>query len=186
MTSEPLFTNIKTIDNRIIVDLKYATTDNFTHQVIYDFTTAIARTPTAKKLGVAAQLLADEGYRLKVWDAYRPVSAQKKLFDVFPDPNWVLPPNPNKSHQKGVTFDLTITDMDGNELPMQSPFDAFGDSARRSYQREPAIEHNYQLLNRAMTAAGFVGYSEEWWDYRDSNMDAMGPGSANPNDFTDK
>ncbi|GAB6093414.1 M15 family metallopeptidase [Furfurilactobacillus curtus] len=183
MSQEPEFMNIQTVNPHIIVDLKYATTDNFTHQKIYDFTTAIARTPTAKKLGTAANQLYQQGYRIKVWDAYRPVSAQAKLFEVYPDPQWVLPPDPNKSHQKGVTFDLTLTDLDGNELPMQSAFDAFGETARRAYHRSPEIEANYQVLNRAMIGAGFLGYSEEWWDYRDSNMDAMGPASADPNDF---
>lgn len=71
------FTNIQKLDPEIIVDLKYATPDNFTGKVVYDFQTAIARTGTAKKLAHASKLVKDQGYRLKIWDAYRPVSAQK-------------------------------------------------------------------------------------------------------------
>ena len=177
------FIDIQQLDPEIYVDLKYATKDNFTKQIIYDFTTAIARTQTAEKLAVASELVKKSGFHLKVWDAYRPVAAQKKLFEIYPDPQWVLPPNPNASHQKGVTFDLTLCEPDGTNLPMQSAFDEFGPKAKRSYRRKPYQEHNYQILNQAMLAAGFVGYIDEWWDYRDSEMDNMSPASANPNDF---
>lgn len=86
------FTNIQKLDPEIIVDLKYATPDNFTGKVVYDFQTAIARTGTAKKLAHASKLVKDQGYRLKIWDAYRPVSAQKRLFEVYPDPKFVRNP----------------------------------------------------------------------------------------------
>ncbi|MCZ2491811.1 M15 family metallopeptidase [Dellaglioa sp. TMW 2.2444] len=177
------FTNVKTIDPDIIVDLRYATKDNFTNQIIYDFSTAIARTGTVKKLGIASKLLRVQGYRLKIWDAYRPVSAQEKLFDVYPDPNFVAKPNPNFSHQKGVTFDLTICDLNGKELEMQSKFDDFSERAGRNYERTTQQQRNYDVLNNAMIMAGFIGYSEEWWDYRDSDMDAYTPLAANPNDY---
>lgn len=184
MAKSDEFLNVLTIDPNIIIDLRYATTNNFTHQKIYDFTTAIARTNTVKKLGLAAKLLEQQGYRLKIWDAYRPVAAQAKLFEVYPDPNFVLPPNPNVSHQKGVTFDLTLTDLDGNELEMQSAFDEFNETASRSYKgRTPLQQKHYDILNDAMTSAGFIGYPEEWWDYRDADMDSYGPASANPDDY---
>ena len=177
------FTNVKTIDPDIIVDLRYATKNNFTNQIIYDFSAAIARTGTVKKLGIASKLLKVQGYRLKIWDAYRPVSAQEKLFEVYPDPNFVAKPNPNFSHQKGVTFDLTICDLNGKELEMQSEFDDFSKRAGRNYNRTTQQQRNYDVLNNAMITAGFIGYSEEWWDYRDSDMDAYTPLSAKPNDY---
>lgn len=177
------FTNIQTLDPSITVDLRYATTRNFTHQVIYDFTTAIARTGTAEKLARASATLRTQGYRLKVWDAYRPVTAQQRLFDVYPNPSFVAPPNPNFSHQKGVTFDLTLCDQAGHELEMQSAFDDFSERAHRTFPRTPTQEAHYQLLDQAMTQAGFVGYDNEWWDYRDADMDAYQPLAADPNDF---
>ncbi|MTV83282.1 M15 family metallopeptidase [Secundilactobacillus folii] len=177
------FMNVQDADPDIIVDLKYATTDNFTGEVIYDFTTAIARTGTVKKLAKAAQSLKQQGYRLRIWDAYRPVASQAKLFAVVSDPTWVAQPNPNFSHQKGVTFDLTLTDMAGNNVEMQSGFDDFTGKAVRNYPRTDIQERNYQILLKAMTDAGFVGYENEWWDYRDSDMDAYGPLAADPNDY---
>lgn len=180
---EPGFINLQQIDDSIIVDLKYATTDNFTGQVIYDFTTAIARIGTAKKLGIAAQLFKAQGYRIKIWDAYRPTTAQKRLYDVYPDDTWVAQPNPNYSHEKGVTFDLTLTDLDGHELPMQSGFDDFSDRAKRNYARQPEQERYYQLLNTIMTKADFHGYENEWWDFMDNDADAYGPMQVDPNDY---
>lgn len=174
------FANVLSVDPDIIVDLKYATTDNFTHQVIYDFTTAVARTGVVEKLGVASKLLKKQGYRIKIWDAFRPVTAQEKLFSVVSDTTWVAEPNPNYSHQKGVTFDLTITDMDGNEVEMQTGFDDFTGKAKRNAPRTPEQEKNYQILDQAMTQAGFVGYENEWWDYRDADMDSYGPKQTNP------
>ncbi|KRL99722.1 d-alanyl-d-alanine dipeptidase [Liquorilactobacillus satsumensis DSM 16230 = JCM 12392] len=177
------FINIQKLDPTIIVELKYATTDNFTHQVIYDFKTAIARIGTAEKLATASNLLRKQGFRLKVWDAYRPVSAQKRLFEVYPDPTFVALPDPNFSHQKGVTFDLTITDPTGKELEMQSGFDDFSARAHRDFERTPQQAKNYQLLNSAMIAAGFEGYAAEWWDFRDTEKDTYGPLAADPNDY---
>ena len=177
------FTNLQRLDPDIIVDLRYATTNNFTHQVIYDFTTAIVRTGTAHKLAQASALVKQQGYRLKVWDAYRPVSAQRRLFDVYPDPAFVAQPDPNFSHQKGVTLDLTLAQPDGRELVMPTAFDDFTAAAHRDAPRTPIQEAHYQLLNNAMTAAGFVGYVNEWWDYRDADMDAYQPLAADPNDY---
>lgn len=177
------FTNIQKLDPSIIVDLRYATTNNFTGQVVYDFSTAIARTGTAEKLAAASEDLKKKGYRIKVWDAYRPVSAQERLFEVYPDPSFVAEPNPNFSHQKGVTFDLTICDLEGNELPMQTEFDNFTSDAFRSAPRSAIHDKNYHILNDAMIKAGFVGYENEWWDYRDNEMDSYGPASADPNNY---
>ncbi|MFD1470971.1 M15 family metallopeptidase [Companilactobacillus mishanensis] len=177
------FTNIQKLDPSIIVELRYATMNNFTGQVIYDFNVAIARTGTAEKLAVASRILKEKGYRIKVWDAYRPVEAQEKLFEVYPHPEFVAKPNPNFSHQKGVTFDLTICDMDGNEMEMPTEFDDFTEAAFRKSPRTKIQDNNYQILDSAMKQAGFVGYENEWWDYRDSEMDEYGPSSVDPNEY---
>ncbi|HLQ39400.1 MAG TPA: M15 family metallopeptidase [Tetragenococcus sp.] len=180
---DPSFLNVHDIDSSIIVDLKYATTDNFTGQVFYNFTEAVARAGTVKKLGVAAKILKKQGYRLKIWDAYRPTYAQKKMFDIYPVDMWVAQPNPNYSHEKGVTFDLTLTNLAGHEVQMQSLFDDFSDKAKRSYPRSKEQEKNYQILNEAMEKAGFFGYENEWWDYKDDDTDLYGPMQVDPNNY---
>lgn len=66
---------------------------------------------------------------------------------------------------------------------MQSGFDDFTGKAVRDYPRTATQEANYQTLLQAMTEAGFVGYENEWWDYRDTEMDSYGPLQADPNDY---
>ena len=131
---------------QIVVDLRYATSDNFTGQVIYDFKQAIARNGTAEKLAKANSILKEKGYRIKVWDAYRPTYAQQKLWDVYPDPNFVAKPNPNRSHELGVSLDVTLCDLEGNELNMQSGFDDFSERAHRDYKRTDEQEKYYNCL----------------------------------------
>ncbi len=180
---DPSFMNVKDIDDSIIIDLKYATSDNFTGQVIYDFDKAVSRIGTVKKLGIAAKLFRDQGYLIKIWDAYRPTVAQQKMYDVYPVDEWVAKPNPNYSHEKGVTFDMTLCDLDGNEVEMQSEFDDFTGKAKRNYPRTPEQEHNYQILKNTMEKAGFHGYESEWWDYQDDDTDLYGPMQVDPNDY---
>lgn len=176
------YMNVHNVDPDIIVDLKYATSDNFTHQVVYDFDQAISRIDTVKKLGEASKALKAKGYRVKIWDAYRPTYAQRRLFEVYPDPIWVAEPDPNFSHQKGVTFDLTLTDQDGKDIEMPTPFDDFTGAAKRSEKSSwtPAAQKNYDILNGTMQKAGFVGYENEWWDFRDSDADQFGPLEVDP------
>ena len=96
-------------------ELMYATDRNFTGQIIYDFTDAYLRYGTVKKLAAVSEDLAEFGLALKIWDGFRPVSAQRKLWEVCPDPAYVA--NPNKgfsSHSRGNTVDLTLVDTAGN------------------------------------------------------------------------
>ncbi len=167
------FVNVKSVDNSIIVDLKYNTTDNFTGKRIYNFDQAILRNSTAQKLANANAILKEQGYVIKIWDAYRPMAAQQTLWDAYPDPNFVAKPNANKvtGHQLGATIDITLCTLDGEEVQMQSEFDDFSSSAYRSYARNPEQEKYYQMMDSAMKQAGFEGYENEWWEYRDTNQD---------------
>jgi len=154
----------------IIVELKYATTDNFTGVVIYDDNTAYLRYGTVKKLSSAQEKLREMGYCIKIWDAYRPVEAQFKLWEICPDPTFVA--NPNKgysSHSRGNTVDITVTDLSGKEILMPSGFDEFGSVADRDYSdvSEKAGD-NALMLEKAMEDCGFKGYIKEWWHYSDS------------------
>lgn len=154
----------------VFVDLRYATTNNFTGQVIYDFTTAQLRYGTVKKLAVAAEALAQQGYALLIWDACRPVSAQFRLWEVCPDSTYVANPyNGYSRHSRGNTVDITLVTLDGEAVEMPSGFDEFSALADRDYSdvSETAAQHA-NLLEQAMTNAGFIPYSGEWWHYSDS------------------
>lgn len=155
----------------IYVELRYATENNFTGVKIYDFTEAYLRYGTVKKLAQVQKELKQQGYSLKIWDAYRPFEAQQKLWEVYPDPNYVAnPANGMKRHNLGGTVDITMVAADGSIIPMPSEFDDFSLKADRNYSdidNEEAV-NNVMILQNAMENNGFTGYQGEWWDYSDT------------------
>ena len=157
--------------SNIRVDLKYAGENNFTGQTIYDFTEAYLRYGTVQKLAAAQESLDAEGYSLLIWDAFRPPEAQFRLWEVCPDPVYVV--NPEKgfsSHSRGNTVDVTLTLKDGSPVETPSGFDDFSPLADRDYSDVPeAAAANARLLEDAMTDCGFKPYSGEWWHFSDTD-----------------
>ena len=155
----------------IYVELRYATENNFTGVKIYDFTEAYLRYGTVKKLAQVQKELKQQGYSLKIWDAYRPFEAQQKLWEVYPDPNYVAnPANGMKKHNLGGTVDITMVAADGSVISMPTEFDDFSLKADRNYsdiEDEEAVK-NVMILQNAMENNGFTGYQGEWWDYSDT------------------
>ena len=118
----------------IYVELRYATENNFTGVKIYEFTEAYLRYGTVKKLAQVQKELKQQGYSLKIWDAYRPFEAQQKLWEVYPDPNYVAnPANGMKKHNLGGTVDITMVAADGSVISMPTEFDDFSLKADRNY-----------------------------------------------------
>ena len=116
----------------IYVELMYATDNNFTGVRIYDFTDAYLRYGTVKKLANVQKELKEQGYSLKIWDAYRPFEAQQKLWEVYPDPNYVAnPADGMKKHNLGGTVDITMVAADGSIIPMPTEFDDFQQQVQR-------------------------------------------------------
>ena len=154
----------------IYTDVKYATTDNFTGQVIYDFSEPSLRYGTVKKLMKVQKDLNKLGYILKVWDAYRPIEAQLKLWEICPDPAYVSDPSKGYSgHCRGNTIDVTLVTIDGKELEMPSGYDDFSAFADRDYSDvSSAAAKNAELLEGMMKKHGFKGYQAEWWHYTDT------------------
>ena len=155
----------------IYVELMYATDNNFTGVRIYDFTDAYLRYGTVKKLANVQKELKEQGYSLKIWDAYRPFEAQQNLWEVYPDPNYVAnPANGMKKHNIGGTVDITMVTADGSVISMPTEFDDFSLKADRDYsdiEDEEAVK-NVMILQNAMENNGFTGYQREWWDYSDT------------------
>ena len=152
-------------------ELRYATENNFTGQIIYTFSDAWLRYGTVQKLAKAQELLAEQGYSLLIWDAFRPTAAQWKLWEVFPDPVYVA--NPEKgysSHSRGNTVDVTLVTSDGELVEMPTEFDDFSSLADRDYSDVPEeAAQNALLLETVMTDCGFKPYSGEWWHFSDTD-----------------
>ena len=140
----------------IWVDLRYAGENNFTYG-------------TVKKLAAVQEMLRGEGLSLLIWDAYRPQYAQRLLWERCPDANFVANPDTGGSkHSNGGTVDITICTSDGAPMEMPSEFDEFSALADRDYSDVSAeAAANAEKLERLMDAAGFDGYSAEWWHYTD-------------------
>lgn len=153
-------------------ELAYATVNNFTGQQIYEFTDACLRFGTVKKLASAAELLAQQGYGLVIWDGYRPVYAQEKLWEICPDPTYVSQPGTgSQSHCRGIAVDVTLYDLQsGALLEMPTGFDDFTAKADRDYGDCTAeAAKNAALLEDIMERCGFKPYSAEWWHYSDTD-----------------
>ena len=154
----------------IVQELAYATENNFTGKVIYNFTDAYLRCGTLKKLMKAQELLNQQGLGLKIWDGFRPVSAQAKLYECWPDPNYVSHPlYGNRPHCRGNAIDVTLINLEtGEELDMPTAFDDFTALADRNYADcTEAQAVNAKILEDAMRSAGFIPYNAEWWHFTD-------------------
>ena len=153
------------------VALAYATTENFTQQTIYDFTDAYLRYGTLQKLMKVCEELEERNLTLRIWDAYRPISGQARLWEACPDPTYVSPPDTgNRTHCRGSAVDVTLIDLDGNPLEMPSGFDDFSDKGDRDYSDcSETAAANAQLLQNIMEKHGFKGYSGEWWHFSDQD-----------------
>ena len=170
--------DLHTIDPFFVVDLKYSTTDNFTGQILYDgLTEAYFQPDVAVMLANARRYLLDTlpGANLIIYDAARPLSIQRIMFDVVkntPFRNYVANPERTGLHNYGAAVDLTIIDANGVPLDMGTPFDFFGRAAGNREKElvaegllTPQHVQNRQLLRYVMVKAGFQTISGEWWHF---------------------
>lgn len=172
----------------VILDIRYAGTHNFVGDVIdgYEAPYAIMTNEAARALAAAADEFRAMGYRLMIFDAYRPQSAvrhfvrwsqdlddKRNQAEFYPEyKNKVLLVDEgyiarNSSHCRGSAVDLTITDMDGNALDMGTGFDYFGKLAWHGARGiTQAQADNRALLCAVMEKHGFKRFDHEWWHYR--------------------
>lgn len=154
------------------IDLIYTTSNNFTHQKLYKNSDCLLRANTAKKLLLANKKFNEYGYKLKIWDAFRPIKFQELMWEVFPDENFVANPAKGKSnHCKGSAVDVTLCTLDNVELKMPTEFDHFGiESYRNYYSNLPTdIQNNVTLLENIMIEYGFDPNPTEWWHFNDTD-----------------
>jgi len=155
-----------------IIDLKYATEDNFVGKVVYDQIYDRLRIGTLKKLVKAAQTLREKNFRLVIWDAYRPLAVQQLFWDLVQDETYVAHPSVGSKHNRGCALDVTLADMSGTYLEMPSQFDDF--SSRASVLQtglNPNVKERLDALQNAMLLAGFENYPKEWWHFTDSDWE---------------
>jgi D-alanyl-D-alanine dipeptidase len=173
--------DIQAIIPHIEIDLKYATADNFTGQIVYNFERCLLLKEVALKLREAQNQLEAMGLGLKIWDGFRPVATQWKFWELIPDERYVSDPRKGGRHTRGTAVDLTLITKDGQELLMPSAFDDFSEKAHRNYAgaSEEAIK-NRELLQKVMENHGFIGLPTEWWHFDFIGWESHDPININP------
>lgn len=160
------FSEVKALDPSIQLDIKYATTDNFTKSQIYDCAKCLLRPEAAAAIVEAHKTLKKKGLGLKMFDCFRPRPYQQKLWDKVPNPDYVTPPAKGSMHSRGAAVDLTIVDANGKELDMGTPYDFFGREAHTdNLSLPPKVLANRKLLRQTLEAVGFKGIRTEWWHF---------------------
>ncbi len=165
--------DIHQLDSTIKLDIRYATENNFTGKILYKSSRVYLVKEAAEQLVKVNQYLKSKyNLRIKIYDGYRPLSVQKKMWEIVPDERYVANPSKGSRHNRGCAVDLTLIDSLGNELDMGTPYDDFSEKSHIDYKNFPEqILKNRELLQEAMTRFGFIPLKTEWWhfDYKEWN-----------------
>ncbi len=158
---------IKTRIPNIILDIRYATENNFLKKVFYKEAKAFARLPVVKALENVQGELNKQGIGVKIYDGYRPYAITVQFYESFPDSTYVASPWTGSKHNRGCALDMTLVDLKtGNELAMPTPFDT---PAEESWADAPVKDEiafkNRELMKSVMAKNGFTVEPSEWWHY---------------------
>src|SRR5690606_24659056 len=133
---------------------------------VYDCAECYLRYKTIKKLVEANQKFIKLGYQIKIFDCYRPLDVQKKMWAIVSNPSYVADPSKGSIHNRGAAVDITLVDFDGNELDMGTDFDHFGKESAHLYQDlSETVLNNRKLLREVMEDSSFKIIKSEWWHY---------------------
>jgi len=162
--------DIKSVDPTIVIELRYAGTNNLAGRALYPpGTPALVRPEVALRLVAAQAFLRRFNYGLKIWDAYRPKSVQMQLWQAaHKNHDYVADPQAGAGslHSWGVAVDATLTDTWHRPVPMPTDFDNFTPAAMWDYRgADLAIGWHLHLLQIAMRDAGFYEQPTEWWHF---------------------
>jgi D-alanyl-D-alanine dipeptidase len=164
--NDTAFVNLKDYSQDFVYDMKYATSDNFLKAKVYDCAECFLRLKTAQALIEANKAFIKQGYKIKIFDCYRPLNIQKKMWKIVSNPEYVANPSKGSIHNRGGAIDITLVDNNGKELEMGTPFDFFGKEASHNYaDLSKEIMRNRLLLKRIMTESNFNSFDSEWWHY---------------------
>lgn len=164
--NDTTFVNLKNYSQDFVYDMKYATTDNFLKAKVYDCAECYLRLKTIKAMIEANKKFMKKGYKIKIFDCYRPLDIQKRMWKIVSNPEYVANPSKGSIHNRGGAIDITLVDKEGNELDMGTTFDHFGAEASHNYSNlSDEVLANRKLLKRTMLKNNFKAFDSEWWHY---------------------
>lgn len=159
--------DIKKAIPNIVLDIRYATSNNFMKRVMYKEAKAFARKPVVDKLSKIQVELNKKGYGLKIFDAYRPYAITVAFYQQASDKHFVANPSKGSKHNRGCAVDLTLIELQtGLELPMPTGYDSFEKEAAANFPSLPEnVIKNRALLIKTMQRNGFRVLENEWWHF---------------------
>ena len=158
--------DIAQVNPNIILDIRYATTNNFLHEAVYPAARCFVLETVALRLDSVQRELETMGLGLKIFDGYRPYSVTRKMWEILPDDRYVANPSRGSRHNRGAAVDVTLTDSLGQELEMPTGFDDFSEKAGQNYMDLPQhVIENRVLLRDIMIKYGFTTIRTEWWHF---------------------
>lgn len=151
----------------LVLDIKYATSDNFMKRAMYKQARAFARKPVVAQLKKIQAELKPKGYGLKIFDAYRPYKVTLAFYEGASDKNFVANPAKGSKHNRGCAVDLTIIELKtGREIAMPTPYDSFAPEAASTYANlSSEVLKNRAMLINIMQKHGFRVIPNEWWHF---------------------
>ncbi len=161
-------------DFNAILDIVYATKNNFANVQIYKKPRCFLHKDAIDKLKIASKIANDLGFKFRIYDCFRPLEAQRILFNLFPRTNYVSDPDTGlSSHTRGIAIDLGLIDIKTNkDLDFGTKFDDFEVKAHQDYldlTREQSL--NRCILSGIMSRSGFVLFMDEWWHFQLPNAE---------------
>jgi D-alanyl-D-alanine dipeptidase len=160
------FVELETVNKNIVLDLRYATDNNFLKRVVYPSPRCFVLKKVAVKLDSIQNELELNGLGLKIFDGYRPLSVQEMMWEILPDSRYVADPKNGSRHNRGAAVDVSLVDSNGVELQMPTDFDDFTERASHDYTDLPEeVIKNRELLKSIMEKYGFIHLKSEWWHY---------------------
>jgi D-alanyl-D-alanine dipeptidase len=168
--ADTTFVNLKEYSKDFVYDMKYATDDNFLKAKMYDCGECFLRLKTVRALIAANEAFRKKGFTIKIYDCYRPLSIQKKMWEIVSNPKYVADPKKGSIHNRGGAVDISLVDHNGNEPDMGTTFDYFGPQAAHTYKDlSKQILANRKFLKKIMQENGFNSFESEWWHYNLKN-----------------
>jgi len=168
--NDTTFVNLKDYSQDFVYDMKYATEDNFLKAKVYDCAECYLRLKTVKALVEANNNFMKQGYKIKLFDCYRPLEIQKRMWKIVSNPKYVADPSKGSIHNRGGAVDITLVDSEGRELDMGTTFDHFGIEASHNYLKlDSQIIQNRKVLKETMQKHNFKIFESEWWHYNLNN-----------------
>ncbi|MBX7259992.1 MAG: D-alanyl-D-alanine dipeptidase, partial [Candidatus Hydrogenedentes bacterium] len=166
VSTQPELVELVKVIPDIKLDIRYATPNNFTGKTVYPVARCFLVKDAALALAKVQADLHKEGYGLKVFDGYRPLSVQRAFWAILPDPRYVADPSKGSRHNRGYAIDLTLVDANGNDVPMPTEYDDFTERAHRDHMDLPKeVIANRARLEKAMKRHGFIPFPTEWWHF---------------------